>query len=102
MIIGRSNESALNDDISRLIAENGDKRIIVVGTSCTGKSTLVKNHPEYRDMDDLIFPLLTKAEADFVCQTPWTVDIGRKMDDCVRERVKSKKGAVIWHCHHRL
>ena len=43
-------------------------------------------------MDEIIFPLLTEQEKEYVCQTPWTEEIGKTMDRLVRERVKIQAG----------
>ena len=48
------------------------------------------------DMDELIFPLLSEEEKKYVCTTPWTEEIGQKMDELVRERVKIKKGYPVF------
>ena len=98
-----SYESTLEKDLVKLIKNNNEKRIVVLGTTCTGKSTILKNHPEYRDMDEEIYPLLTKEEIEYVNQVPWTEEIGLKMNELVRKRLKSqiKKpifGTVIIDC----
>lgn len=38
-------------------------------------------------MNKVIFPLLTKEESDYVCQTPWTKEIGKKMTYFVRTKL---------------
>ena len=43
-------------------------------------------------MDEEIFPLLTKEETKFVCKTPWTEEIGKKMDELVRTKLKIQPG----------
>ncbi len=62
------------EQLKEIFNNNTDKRILVIGTTCTGKSTLIKNLGIGLDMDKVIFPLLTKEESDYVCQTPWTND----------------------------
>lgn len=58
------------EELKKIFDNNKDKRILVIGTTCTGKSTLIKSLGIGLDMDKVIFPLLTKEESDFVCQTP--------------------------------
>lgn len=48
------------------------------------------------DMDKEIFPLLTKEETDYVCSTPWTEEIGKKMDQLVRDKLSIKPGCPIF------
>lgn len=79
-----------------ILDENKDKRICVLGTTCTGKTTLINKLNLGEDMDKLIFPLLTKEESDYVCQTPWTEDIGKKMDELVRNKLVIKPGTPLF------
>ncbi|MBU2052749.1 MAG: hypothetical protein V1788_03485 [Nanoarchaeota archaeon] len=48
------------DKLKDLLKNNENKRIVVVGTSCIGKSTILKGISEAQDMDELIFPRLSK------------------------------------------
>ncbi len=91
-----STNDELLDRLEKILNENKDKRICVIGTTCTGKSTLIKNLNMGLDMDDAIFPLLTKEETDYVCSTPWTVEIGKKMDELVRTRLSITKGVPMF------
>lgn len=84
------------EDLLRIFDENKYKRICVLGTTCTGKSTLINKLNIGEDMDKLIFPLLTKEESDYVCQTPWTEEIGKKMDELVRTRLTIKPGTPLF------
>lgn len=84
--------SITDREIFKIIEENSDKRICVIGTTCTGKSTIIKNIGIGLDMDREIFPLLTKEETDYVCNSPWTEEIGNKMNELVRDKLYIKKG----------
>lgn len=88
-------DSVLNS-LLRIFGENKDKRICVLGTTCTGKSTIIKKLDIGEDMDELIFPLLTQEEYDYVCQTPWTEEIGKKMDELVRTKLEIKPGKPLF------
>ncbi len=46
------------DEVIKIINENSDKRICVVGTSCTGKSSLIKQSGIGIDMDDVLYTIL--------------------------------------------
>ena len=72
--------------------KNKDKRICVLGTTCTGKTTIINDLQMGLDMDEEIFPLLTKKETEYVCTTPWTEEIGNKMNEFVRTKLKIKPG----------
>ena len=84
------------NNIKKFIIKNKNKRIIVIGTTCTGKSTMLKNIPNAQDMDELIFPQLTKEQEKFVCQTPWTIEIGKKMSQLVVDKIKVEKGKALF------
>lgn len=83
------------EKLKNILENNKDKRICILGTTCTGKSTLINNLNIGLDMDDEIFPLLTKEETDYVCSTPWTEEIGNTMDRLVRERLKITPGVPM-------
>ncbi len=84
------------EQLKEIFNNNTDKRILVIGTTCTGKSTLIKNVGIGLDMDKVIFPLLTKEEADYVCQTPWTKEIGEKMTYLVKNKLKIQAGEPLF------
>lgn len=96
-------EYNLEERLERVFNENSDKRICVIGTTCTGKSTLIKKLGRGLDMDAEIFPLLTQEEAEYVCSNPWTEEIGKTMDNLVKERLTVTKenplfGTVLLDC----
>lgn len=84
------------DNLTKIFAENSDKRICVLGTTCTGKTTLINQLNIGEDMDTLIYPLLTQDESDYVSQTPWTEEIGQKMDELVRTKLTIKPGTPLF------
>ena len=84
------------EELSKIFEENSDKRICVLGTTCTGKTTLINATNMGLDMDKEIFPLLTEEETEYVCQTPWTEEIGNKMDELVRTKLSIKPGIPMF------
>ena len=84
------------NELKRVIDSNKDKRICVVGTSCTGKTTYLDYAKNGLDMDKIIFPLLSDEEREYVCQTPWTPEIGETMDRLVKEKIKIKPGQPVF------
>lgn len=84
------------EQLKTIFEQNKDKRICVLGTTCTGKTTLINKTNIGLDMDEEIFPLLTQEETDYVCQTPWTEEIGNKMDELVRTKLKIKPGTPMF------
>lgn len=90
------NDQKIIGELKNILDCNKDKRIVVVGTTCTGKTTFLKTIRECFDMDALVFPKLTKEEADYVCQTPWTVEIGDTMSGLAKERVAVERGKPVF------
>ena len=84
------------EELKEIFDNNKDKRILVLGTTCTGKTTLIKSLGVGLDMDKVIFPLLTKEESDYVCQTPWTKEIGEKMTYLVKTKLKIQLGEPLF------
>ncbi len=89
--------------LSQIFENNKDKRICVVGASCSGKSTLLKYFPDAIDMDDLLFgsigkgisPLLLDDEVRYVCG-PWDEKVGEFMIRRSRELITIKPGSPIF------
>lgn len=84
------------EELRRIFEGNRDKRICVIGTTCIGKTTLIKSLNNCYDMDELLFPLLSKEETEYVCQEPWTKSIGDCMNRLTRERIKIKSGSPVF------
>ena len=84
------------EQLKNILSENKDKRICILGTSCTGKTTLINEFGIGKDMDEEIFPLLTKEEEEYVCKTPWTEEIGKYMNNLVRTKLKIEPGIPLF------
>ena len=80
------------DHLITIFSENKDTRI----TTCTGKTTLINHSNIGLDMDKEIFPLLSKEETDYVCSTPWTEEIGEKMNELVRAKLSIRSGIPMF------
>lgn len=57
---------------------------------------MLSSIPGARDQDKEVFPKLTKEQSEYVCQKPWTEEIGRAMTGFVREHVKSAAGRPVF------
>jgi len=91
--IGKEKQAA---ELQAMLDEFRDQRVVVLGGTCTGKSTLVERLTDAQDMDKLVFPLLTQDEKEYVCQTPWTPEIGKVMTRLTKERVKVEAGKPVF------
>ena len=68
----------INDTVKKLrkiFDENKDKRILVLGTTCAGKSTLVKSMPEYLDQDEVCWAILPKEIEQKLKNGSWTQEM---------------------------
>lgn len=96
----------LGDTINTLEAifdRHRNERVIVLSTTCTGKTTIIERLPYCVDVDILLGELMTAEEIAFCCQVPWTEEIGAVYDKIMFERVKAEKGhplfcSVILEC----
>jgi hypothetical protein len=84
------------NELMVILADHKDKRVIALAATCTGKTTLQEHIPGAQDIDKLVFPLLSKAEADYVNHTPWTPEIGEAMSRLTKERVKVEAGKPVF------
>lgn len=82
--------------LKALLNQHKDKRVVVLGTTCVGKSTLVEQIPEAEDMDKVLFPQLSEEEKAYVCQEPWTPEIGAEMSRLTKERVVVSPGKPVF------
>ena len=87
------------EKLIQIFKENRDKRICVLGTTCTGKTTLI--HDTNMGLDMLstktsFISKLSKEEIKYVCQTPWTLEIGNKMNELVRTKLSIKPGIPMF------
>ena len=91
------------EKLREIFDTNKDKRICIVGSSCVGKSTLLKYLPDAVDMDDLLFgsqekgiePFLSKEEREYVCG-PWTPEVGKFMTQKAHELIQIKAGNPVF------
>ncbi len=66
------------DLLKTFLKENKNKRIAVLGTTCVGKTTLMKDIPEAVSISK-IAPPLTEEEKTELYKMPWTPEIGERM-----------------------
>ena len=70
------NEIEADQDIiqklKQIFDKNSDKRILVLGTMCAGKTTLIKSLPECLDQDEICWALLPKELEEKLSKGSWT------------------------------
>lgn len=86
----------LEEELRKILDKNKDKRVVIIGTTCTGKSTLSGKIKNAKDMDAIVFPLFTEEEKNIVRSRPWTPEIGDTMIRLVREKVKVNIGEPMF------
>ncbi len=82
--------------MDKILDDNSDKRICVLGTSYSGKSTYLNHYQNGLDMDEVIFPLLSEEEIKSVTKTPWTEEIGAIMSRFVKEKIIIAPGKPVF------
>jgi len=88
--------SKIKSELVKIFDRYYDKKICVLGTTCCGKSTLQSQFIEAVDMDESLWPTLSKEEESYICQKPWTNDIGKFTSKLVKERVVIKPGHPLF------
>jgi len=58
--------------LKRIFDKNKHKRVLVLGTTCAGKTTLIKSLPECLDQDEICWALLPKDLEEKLSNGPWT------------------------------
>lgn len=82
--------------LNAIFEKHRNERICVLGTTCCGKSTLQEQIPGTVDMDEALWPQLTKEEEAYICQKPWTREIGDFTRKLVKIRVSIKAGHPLF------
>ncbi len=82
--------------LQAIFEKHKNDRICILGTTCCGKSTLQEQLPGTVDMDEVLWPQLTMEEETFICQKPWTREIGDFTRKLVIERVAIKAGQPLF------
>jgi energy-coupling factor transporter ATP-binding protein EcfA2 len=89
-------ENNVIERLNYIFEAHKNERVCVVGTACCGKTTLLKQIPGCVDMDEALFSQLTNEESAFLCQTPWTVEIGSEFDRLVYAKVRIQPGSPMF------
>ena len=95
MSIETSRQETINA-LKAIFEKHENERICVLATTCCGKTTLLRQIPNCVDLDDELWPQLTKEEADFISQKPWTHEIGDFIDKLVYEKISIKPGHPLF------
>ncbi len=95
MEINESEEDVIVS-LKKIFDKHKEDRICIMATTCCGKSTLHEQIPETVDMDDELWPQLSTEEEAYICQKPWTKEIGDYAGRLVRERVSVKPGNPLF------
>lgn len=95
MAIKTSVQETINA-LNVIFEKHKNDRVCVLATTCCGKSTLQEQISGTVDMDEVLWPQLTKDEEAYICQKPWTREIGNFTSKLVKERVTVKAGQPIF------
>jgi len=61
--------------LRQIFDRNNNKRILVLGTMCAGKTTLIKSLPECLDQDEICWALLPKELEEKLSKGSWTEEM---------------------------
>lgn len=82
--------------LKAIFAKHKKDKVCILGTTCCGKTTLLRQIPDCVDMDDALGALLTPEESVYICQTPWTKEIGDFYDKLIYDKVKITPGKPMF------
>ncbi len=88
--------SDIISSLNTIFDEHKDKRICVIGTTCSGKTTLTDNLEGSYDLDQLLVNTLSDEEKDFIFQNPLTEEASQFAFKLARERIKIEPGHPIF------
>ena len=89
-------EQKIIDELKMIFVRHKHERVCVLGTICCGKTTLLRQISDCVDLDDVFWPRLTKEEAAFISQTPWTQEISDEIDRLIYEKVAVQVGHPLF------
>lgn len=82
--------------LQRLLVQYVDKRVIVLGPPCIGKTTILRHVPGAQDMDEILFSQLSPEEKAVVFQKPWTPVAGREMRRLACAKIAVSPGQPVF------
>jgi len=74
--------------LKEIFENNLEKRILVVGSTCVGKTTLLKSFPQCLDSDNLIWGMLPKETQEELSTPSWTSEMSNTWREYV---IKAKQ-----------
>ena len=87
-IMNEENDELVIQKLNHIFKTHADKRILVLGTTCAGKSTLVEHFPESRDQDDICWALLPKELEKKLSGGPWTEELVNAWNNHVENAIR--------------
>ena len=73
-----------------------EERVCVLATTCCGKTVLLRQIPGCVDLDDELWPQLSREETDFISRKLWTKEIGDFIDRLVYEKISVRAGHPLF------
>ena len=95
-MVGKFTIKDTMNTLEAIFEKHKHDRVIVLSTTCVGKSTMIKQKPNWIDVDVLLGECMTKEEIIFCSQVPWTEEIGEVYGKIMDERVKVKPGNPLF------
>lgn len=93
---GKFTKKDTMNTLEAIFDKHKHERIIVLSTTCVGKTTMIELMPDWVDVDVLLGELMTEEEIAFCGQVPWTEEIGAVYDEIMFGRVKVEPGHPLF------
>ena len=93
-MLGIFSSSETANALKTILEKHKNERVCVIGTMCCGKSTLIKQLPEYNciDMDDKFWVQIPEEEIEVLSQTPITEEVISTIFKLMYEKVTVTPG----------
>ena len=84
--------------LGEILRKHQGERICVVGTMCCGKTTIIKQLPDYNcvDMDDEFWVQISKEEMERLSLKPITKEIMDRIYELVYQKISVKPGRPLF------
>lgn len=84
------------NELQRILQENRDKRVIIVGTVCISKDMMDEVLPGVRSMSQALWPITTPVDKEQLRWRPWSRDTWEFTRALVNEKIKIQAGSPMY------
>ena len=100
-MVGKFTINETLNTLRAIFEKHEQERVCVIGTPCVGKTTILKQLPEYNceDLDDVLWPIIPQEEMGLfnkLVKEPWTKEFSNEIDRLIYKYLKVKIGCPLF------